>query len=131
MSKSLHKCQQCDNTTHGTLCRPCELKRRTIHEDRSEYRRFWQTKKKYNIDALDFETMWIAFRGRCGICEKLLKTPTAGRGQALDVVAIDHNHQTGNTRGLLCNACNKGIGLFNDDPGLLEKARRYLQICEN
>ena len=75
---------------------------------------------------MDFEALWIAQLGKCGICGNQLRPPLPQRGQPLDVVAIDHDHKTGNVRGLLCNACNKAIGLFNEDPNLLEKARNYL-----
>jgi hypothetical protein len=39
---------------------------------------------------------------------------------------IDHDHQTGKFRGVLCMNCNTGIGRFQDDPQLLEAAARYL-----
>lgn len=41
-------------------------------------------------------------------------------------LAVDHCHQTGKIRGLLCSACNKAIGGFKDSPMLLIKAMRYL-----
>lgn len=40
---------------------------------------------------------------------------------------IDHNHQTGKIRGLLCDDCNIGIGKFKDDIGLIQKAINYLK----
>lgn len=43
------------------------------------------------------------------------------------VLAIDHDHLTGKIRGMLCDACNKGLGLFKDSPELLEKAATYLK----
>ena len=55
-----------------------------------------------------------------------MKYPESKQGQGLDVVAIDHNHVTGEIRGLLCNACNKGIGFLNDDIRLLKNAIKYL-----
>ena len=52
----------------------------------------------------------------CGIC-----------GDAhLDRWAIDHDHATGKVRGVLCNNCNWGLGLFRDDPRVIERAIEYL-----
>jgi hypothetical protein len=42
-------------------------------------------------------------------------------------LSVDHDHVTGKLRGLLCNACNRGIGMFKDDPELLLKAIDYLK----
>ena len=47
----------------------------------------------------------------CGLQEKLV---------------VDHDHKTGEIRGLLCNHCNRGLGHFRDDPMLLEFAAQYL-----
>ena len=47
----------------------------------------------------------------CGVSEKLV---------------VDHDHVTGQVRGMLCNHCNRGLGHFRDDPELLEFARMYL-----
>jgi hypothetical protein len=57
--------------------------------------------------------------GVCAICEQPCRT-----GKRL---AVDHDHQTGHVRGLLCRTCNSGIGLLNDDPDLLRKAADYIE----
>ena len=41
-------------------------------------------------------------------------------------LCVDHNHQTGEIRGLLCNSCNSGLGKFKDTPELIKSAYNYL-----
>ena len=55
--------------------------------------------------------------GVCAICQ----LPPGPRR-----FAVDHDHVTGRTRGLLCLKCNTGLGQFNDSPALLASAMRYL-----
>lgn len=54
-------------------------------------------------------------RDRCAIC-----------GDKPDQLVVDHDHDTGVVRGLLCNACNTGIGMLGDNPQILRLARSYL-----
>ena len=58
--------------------------------------------------------------GVCAIC----KGPPNGR---YDKYVIDHDHRTGNVRGLLCNNCNAAIGFLRDDVELVDAAARYLR----
>lgn len=62
----------------------------------------------------------LEHEGCCDICG----SPPTGRVKRL---SIDHDHATGAFRGLLCNLCNTGLGMFKDDPKLLEKAILYLR----
>lgn len=64
------------------------------------------------------ESMRIAQDGLCAICKQPL---TQGKH-----THVDHCHQTGRVRGLLCRGCNVGLGNFQDDPALLRAAADYL-----
>lgn len=58
--------------------------------------------------------------GLCAICRQPERT---ARNQ---VLAVDHDHSTGEVRGLLCSHCNRAVGLLADDPARLIRALAYL-----
>ena len=57
----------------------------------------------------------------CEICQARLERGSGSNGRTMD-----HNHTTGEMRGVLCNSCNRGIGLLQDNPWVLEQALAYL-----
>lgn len=75
----------------------------------------------YRLRLEDFEAMEKKQGGRCAVCDC---GPVGGRGRKLHV---DHDHETGIIRGLLCHGCNAAIGLFREDPDLMTKAIVYLK----
>lgn len=79
--------------------------------------------KNYKMTAAEFNDLWKSQNGKCGICEVDLLP----RGRQNNSVAVDHNHKTGAVRGLLCHACNRAIGLFKDNPKILQSAAKYLE----
>jgi DNA-directed RNA polymerase subunit RPC12/RpoP len=117
------RCQKCNGKSTRT---DKTIIAESPEDYKREYRRRWAMKKKYNLTADEFDGYWIASRGRCYICKRIMRSPENKQGQALDVVAIDHDHKTGKMRGLLCNRCNKAIGLFEEDIKILEEAIKYL-----
>ena len=72
----------------------------------------------YNITPEEYDTILKRQNNVCAICHNI---DSGGRK-----LAVDHNHETGEIRGLLCSRCNRGIGFFMDDVHLLEDAIRYL-----
>ena len=76
-------------------------------------------KRNYGLTLEEYNQMFVNQNGLCLICGQTEKS-----GKKL---SVDHNHETGKVRGLLCNSCNIGIGVFNDNLLLLLKAIRYLQ----
>jgi hypothetical protein len=78
-------------------------------------------RKFYGVTDAMFREMWTTQRGLCGICD----SPLAGEYR--NSFVVDHNHNTGAFRGLLCSKCNCGIGLLKDDPRICEAAAAYLR----
>ena len=83
-------------------------------------------KQNYGINMVEYEQKLIEQQHACAIC--FLTTP----GQSnVKRFAVDHCHETGKIRGLLCSNCNKGIGLLNDSVEILEAAIEYLKLHAN
>src|SRR5574341_1486553 len=73
----------------------------------------------YGITIENYETMFQKQHGKCVICGY---SETAGRH-----LSVNHSHTTGKVRALLCGNCNRGLGIFKDNPELLLKASNYLE----
>ena len=84
--------------------------------------------KKYGVDPYWYEKKFEEQHGVCAICKKFETEKFRGKVVRL---AVDHNHTTGQLRGLLCAACNRAIGLMKEDPQRLEAAARYLRHHES
>lgn len=87
----------------------------------STRQRKYQLKYKYGISEDDYAQMFKEQEGKCAICETSDQT---GKWQRF---GVDHCHVTGKIRGLLCNECNRGIGLLRDSVDILTKAINYLE----
>lgn len=79
-------------------------------------------KRAYGMTFKDYEEMLFAQDGKCAIC----KTEPP-KDQHKTRLNIDHCHSTGKIRGLLCDCCNRALGLMRDNTELLQKAIAYLQ----
>jgi hypothetical protein len=80
-------------------------------------------KRRYGIGIDRYNEMLAEQNGSCAICGKAEGNEIRGKVVAL---AVDHCHDTGKIRALLCSNCNTALGLFNDDVALLAKARAYV-----
>lgn len=79
----------------------------------------YSLKRRYGISSEDYENILIKQQYVCVICQNKCKT---GRN-----LAVDHDHNNGKIRGLLCSSCNQGLGNFKDSKELLQKAIKYLE----
>lgn len=75
-------------------------------------------RSKYGLTLAEYDAMLIAQSGVCAICEKLSPTEKP--------LFVDHDHDTGAVRGLLCARCNWALGGFEDNAGLVSRALSYL-----
>jgi hypothetical protein len=74
--------------------------------------------RKYGITILDYDYMLLFQNGLCRIC---------GKTNGDNDLVVDHCHQTGKVRGLLCDYCNSGLGFFKDNIEALRQAIAYLE----
>ena len=102
---------------HYKMCKATIAKK---PEHYSKRHRKYCLMQNYNITEEEYDQMLEAQSGRCAICKT--DTPT-GKWKAF---AVDHDHKTGLVRALLCNECNRGIGLLKDSAELLQKAANYI-----
>ncbi len=75
--------------------------------------------RQYGITVEEYDVLYEEQNRGCAICF----APTGSNNKRL---AVDHNHETGEVRGLLCDDCNIGLGKFKDNPNLLATAINYL-----
>lgn len=83
-------------------------------------------KSRYGLAAEAFKAMADQQQGRCAICATDLKLSREGVCRDKTVV-VDHCHQTGKVRGILCSMCNTGLGSFKDSEKRLTSAIQYLR----
>lgn len=84
-------------------------------------------RRNFGISLADYETMSEEQGGVCAICSQ---PETALRRNRLLPLSVDHNHRTGALRGLLCTACNIGIGSLAESRERLTAAIAYLEKWE-
>jgi len=105
-----YKCKRCkqinQNVNREKLCRKGESK--AVH-----------LKAKYGITVQEYNDQLAFQKNKCAICEEALVDSFH--------TVVDHNHDTGEVRGILCRKCNTGIGMLKDSKEVLSKAIKYLE----
>jgi hypothetical protein len=79
---------------------------------------------KYGMSMDEYEALLAKQKGVCAICSN---PETRARKGKVYRLHIDHDHQTGRIRALLCHHCNAGLGHFRDDVETMAKALAYLR----
>lgn len=107
----------------GSRCKPCSNEAARGYRERNPdaYMRAdlkCRLKRRYGLSMADYERLGEKQGWVCAICQGPPKDSRA--------LHIDHCHDTGAIRGLLCNTCNTGIGGLRDDVALLTRAISYI-----
>lgn len=89
----------------------------------SEESRVTRLRNDFGLSVAEYDALWDACRGRCEICQRTSE-------ELPRRLCVDHCHETGEVRGLLCNGCNLAIGKLGDDLEALKRAVAYLERFE-
>jgi len=134
IEQGLSYCPKCDETKPlseftkdkytafgiAIYCKTCHRKKgKNRYITHKNEHRNNQLKTDFNITLDEYNEILLKQNNKCAICGK------SKNGNK--VMCVDHDHNTGKIRGLLCSRCNLGIGSFTDDIDLLKKAIKYLE----
>lgn len=104
----------------AVYCKECTSEKGHLSYCQSKNkRRNYEYQRLYKISLEEYNNMLAKQEKKCLICGK--------KEEDKKHLAVDHNHKTGEVRGLLCSACNIALGGFNDSIDLLNKACDYLK----
>ena len=81
-------------------------------------------KRMYKFSNDEYDSLLESQGGVCGICKV---PPVSSKNAFREYLVVDHDHITGDVRGLLCMSCNTALGSFNDDINTLNTAIQYLR----
>ena len=112
---------QNNRPTPRKKCSVCRHQERDYTKER-EYRKMKQRERSKDGRTRKDWDMWMY-----GVCRTELGKQECRICENKNDLCIDHNHKTGEVRGLLCRTCNTGIGMLRNSPDLLRSAVAYLE----
>lgn len=127
------ECKQCARQRQAAIYARPEARARKMakareYSDRVRAARRVKTLAKYGITPERYDELYAEQAGACAVCgtsgERL---GTGGTATRYNVLCVDHAHDSGRVRGLLCPSCNRGLGLLGDDPERLRRAALYIE----
>ena len=116
---------------HAYYCKECDNKRRREQRKADpvatqQSNRNRQLLKRYGMTIKDYEEMFEQQGCKCGICG-VTENHSGNTGPRKEwSFSVDHCHTTGKVRGLLCNDCNRALGLFKDNTETIKAALMWL-----
>lgn len=108
-------CHECNESLRHTEAQKAKRRLTTANWNKVNKHR------KYGLNSEDVAVLRTSQNDRCAICCIMFGTDRRTRPN------VDHCHQTGRVRGLLCHACNRALGFMRDDPTRLLRAAEYVR----
>src|SRR3990167_2167039 len=115
--------QALSGMSHCAHCLQKERERPTRPQNKATYRN-WYYLRRYGLSLAEYERLFQAQGGKCAVCQTKTARTTRGR---TDVLHVDHNHGSGQIRGLLCLRCNRAVGLLRDSAAVAQQLVNYLK----
>lgn len=115
--------------TRDSRCRECmraykrAWRATKTPEERREINRRERMSIKYGMTPADYDAKFAEQGGACAICRTEGRVSRTGK----DRLGVDHNHTTNAVRGLLCDHCNRALGMMEENPAWLRAAADYLE----
>lgn len=137
-----HWCKECNNAAKRADYAAHQERYRQYYEDnyehRSKIKRVWRNQNpdnvkaarnrhlvsKYGITLDEYKVMFDKNDGRCYSCGEI-ETVIDSRSHKVRCLQVDHCHDTGRVRGLLCTRCNLALGYLLNDPAKIERLLKY------
>lgn len=117
-------CKDCDPGSNRPAPNPgprCATHYRAFRKQQKARGHERMVANTYGLAMGEYEAMYQEQGGTCAICQR-----ATGATKRL---AVDHDHDTGLVRGLLCGPCNKLVGYFRNSPEAFDRAAAYLRLA--
>ncbi len=118
--KLRHNCKDCKNKESREWYAKNKDRKKQLSKRYRKTKKDQDLKKAYGITLHDYFGMLVSQNYSCKICH----THQANLKRAM---CVDHDHSTGKVRGLLCDICNRSLGLLKDNVDVLKRAVEYLE----
>lgn len=100
---------------HDKICKPCNRPSAAARSTK------WRLANLYGISHDEWVALLASQDGRCPVCTCEFSGLTSRD------ICVDHDHATGDVRGILCRSCNRALGFVDDSPANLRRAALYLE----
>lgn len=118
-------CHERPRVRNQSWCQVCHNEYLRTHYD-PEKQRDRMLRSTFNLTAYEYDLMLFQQGGVCAVC-KQPETARHQNGTGPRALAVDHNHQTGQVREILCTKCNVMLGEIERDPERAAKLLKYLK----